>query len=109
MFSFAINPVVNINFDGVESRPKKTMKIQQGAGGTSIDLPIYSGQENVAGIVEISVPQGKKIEHSGIRIEMIGQTGKTSHIPYTYEFDIQRIINGSLVSLKSYTLSAVII
>jgi len=34
---------------------------------------IYGGQEPVSGVVELSVPQGKKIEHLGVKIELIGQ------------------------------------
>lgn len=34
---------------------------------------IYGGQESVSGTVEISIPPGKKIEHLGVKIEMIGQ------------------------------------
>ena len=51
---------------------RRTIRVQ---GGDPIELPIYSGNENVSGTVDISVPPGKKIEHQGIRIEMIGQTG----------------------------------
>lgn len=73
MFSFTTNPTITITFDNQESRAKKSLKVQ---GGDPIEVPVYNGQENVCGVVDISVPPGKKIEHQGIRIEMIGQTGK---------------------------------
>lgn len=73
MFSFTTNPIISIKFDGQDSRPKKTFKVP---GGEPIELPIYSGQENISGAIDISVPPGKKIEHQGIRVEMIGQTGE---------------------------------
>lgn len=72
MFSFVgANPTITISFEGQETRPKKTMKMQ---GGEPITMPLYTGTEIVSGVVDISVPPGKKIEHQGIRIEMIGQT-----------------------------------
>jgi hypothetical protein len=36
---------------------------------------IFAGQESVSGSIEIMVPQGKKIEHLGVKVEMIGQIG----------------------------------
>jgi vacuolar protein sorting-associated protein 26 len=72
MFSFVTNPTITITFDGEDARAKKTMKVQ---GGDPITVPVYTGQELVNGVVDISVPPGKKIDHQGIRIEMIGQTG----------------------------------
>eukprot|EP01038_Epipyxis_sp_PR26KG_P006696 gene6696-9185_t len=71
MFAFTVNPTISIRFNNEESRLKKSSKIQ---GGESIMLPIYGGQESVSGVVDIDVPPGKKIEHLGVRIEMIGQT-----------------------------------
>ena len=72
MFSFTTNPTISITLNGQQSRLRKTIKVQ---GGEPIELPVYSGQELVSGTVDISVPPGKKIEHQGVRIEMIGQTG----------------------------------
>lgn len=67
---FTTNPVVSFAFNGASSRPKKAVRMP---GAESQELLIYGGQESVSGTVEISAPQGKKIEHLGIKIEMIGQ------------------------------------
>jgi hypothetical protein len=32
--------------------------------------------QSLNGVVEVAVPSGKKIEHLGVKIEMIGQIGK---------------------------------
>jgi vacuolar protein sorting-associated protein 26 len=72
MFSFTTNPTIIITLDGDNTRPRKTMKVP---GQDPLELPVYTGQENVSGVIDISVPAGKKVEHQGIRIEMIGQTG----------------------------------
>jgi len=73
MFSFTTNPTINIVFDGQESRAKKTLKVP---GQDPVEVPLYTGQDTVSGVVDISVPSGKKVEHQGIRIELIGQTGE---------------------------------
>ena len=73
MFSFTTNPTITITFDNQESRAKKSFKLSD---KETVDIPIYNGQENISGVVDVIVPPGKKIEHQGIRIEMIGQTGR---------------------------------
>eukprot|EP01033_Poteriospumella_lacustris_P000655 gene655-459_t len=60
--SFTTNPTITINLNNQEGRLRKTIRVQ---GGDPIDLPVYSGNENVSGTVDISVPPGKKIEHQG--------------------------------------------
>ncbi len=83
MFSFTTNPTISINFNGQDTREKKLVKVQ---GQESVELPVYTGQEVVSGVIDISVPAGKKIDHQGIRIEMIGQTG--NKMPTIFQFNI---------------------
>lgn len=53
------------------------MKINSGGsvGDSKEELLVYEGQEAVAGTVEI-LTGGKKVEHLGVKIEMIGLIGK---------------------------------
>jgi vacuolar protein sorting-associated protein 26 len=76
--SFTTNPIVTITFDGQDSRAKKSVKLSE---KETVEVPIYGGHENVSGVVDVQVPPGKKIDHQGIRIEMIGSTGKQSANP----------------------------
>ena len=73
LFGFVTNPTVAINFDGQNNRETKKMRV---AGHPSEDIVVYSGDESIVGTVEISVPSGKRVDHLGIKIEMIGQIGK---------------------------------
>ena len=34
--------------------------------------------KSVVGVVDVSIPPGKKVEHMGIKIELVGQTGMSS-------------------------------
>lgn len=76
MFSFSYNPVVTINFTGQETRRKKKLRVHAPSSGSPdfIEVPVYAGHELVSGTVEIAMPSHKKIDHQGIRIELIGQT-----------------------------------
>lgn len=72
LFGFTVNPTIIINFDNQSSRAVKKMRIP---GQQPEDIIVYSGNENISGTVEVSIPLGKKVEHFGIKIEMIGQIG----------------------------------
>ncbi len=72
-FGFTTNPSVSILFNGEKTRPVKKMKQ---LGQQAEEIVVYSGQETISGTIEVGVPIGKKIEHLGIKIEMIGQIGK---------------------------------
>jgi vacuolar protein sorting-associated protein 26 len=73
LFGFTTNPIITVNFDAQTTIETKKAKV---AGQSTEDIVVYSGQESISGVVEISVPLGKKIEHLGIKIEMVGQIGE---------------------------------
>lgn len=70
MFRFGTNPTINISFNGQSSRLTKKVKIQ--GQEQPEEMLIYPGLEPVSGTVDVIVPPGKKIDHLGIKIEMIG-------------------------------------
>ena len=64
------SPTFNIQFSDESIRPKKSFR------GEAVDLPLYNGNETITGKVDVVIPSGKKFEHLGIKIEMIGHIGK---------------------------------
>mmetsp|Transcript_66258 Transcript_66258/g.130391 ORF Transcript_66258/g.130391 Transcript_66258/m.130391 type:complete len:311 (+) Transcript_66258:96-1028(+) len=102
MFSFTTNPTITITFDNQDARAKKNFKLSD---KETVEIPIYTGQENISGVVDVQVPAGKKIEHQGIRIEMIGQTelyyDKGNNIKFT---SLVRELEtaGTMMVTKSY-------
>ncbi|TFJ80769.1 hypothetical protein NSK_007946 [Nannochloropsis salina CCMP1776] len=60
---------VNIKLNGIDQRIKKEMS--SGRGTTHL-LPLYQAHEGVGGIVEVILAPGKKLEHLGIKIELVG-------------------------------------
>jgi vacuolar protein sorting-associated protein 26 len=67
---FVTNPTVAFTFSGQQSRARKLVRVP---GADPVEQLIYNGTESVQGAVELSAPPGKKIEHQGIKIELIGQ------------------------------------
>eukprot|EP01083_Nonionella_stella_P138400 421162_1 len=49
-------------------------------------IPIFSSNEAISGTVDINVEQGKKLEHLGIKIELLGQTEMFHDRGNFYEF-----------------------
>jgi vacuolar protein sorting-associated protein 26 len=67
-------PVFEINLDNLSKR-KKVSIIQ---GSNNLKLPIYSvltiikGDDDMTGTIEFKLNGNKKIEHLGIRLDLIG-------------------------------------
>ena len=57
------------NSDGRKSIEVASEEAQQ-------ELMIYSGGDKVSGTVKVIIPSGKKLEHLGIKVEVIGTIGK---------------------------------
>jgi len=67
---FQANPTIAFQFAGQQNRARKLVRIP---GGDPAEQLIYNGSESISGTVEVSAPPGKKVEHQGIKIELIGQ------------------------------------
>lgn len=71
---------VSITFTG--DRPTKTV----GAGASAQTYPVFAANDSVGGMVEVRVDPGKKLEHLGIKIELLGQTETFYDRGNYYEF-----------------------
>ena len=67
---------IDISFDGINDRLKKDVPSTDSKDTGTMTLPVYEGTEIVSGKVDISIPSGKKVDHLGIKIEMLGFVGK---------------------------------
>ena len=59
-----------MELEGVESRKTTTLK---DSSGKSHELYIFSGDEDIKGKIQINMKPGKKLEHQGIKVELIGR------------------------------------
>lgn len=67
---FQANPTVAFVFAGQQNRTRKLVRIP---GGDPAEQLIYNGSEPICGTIEVSAPPGKKVDHQGIKVELIGQ------------------------------------
>ncbi|CAL9735428.1 carboxypeptidase Y-deficient protein 8 [Monosporozyma servazzii] len=96
MSLFFKSPIdVEISFDGEESRKHVEVPVRQGPNAKTLkdDLPLYEDGESVSGIVTIRVKEGKRMEHLGIKVAVIGcidmvktsNSGKTTGTNQTFD------------------------
>mmetsp|Transcript_13550 Transcript_13550/g.40367 ORF Transcript_13550/g.40367 Transcript_13550/m.40367 type:complete len:299 (+) Transcript_13550:230-1126(+) len=58
---------ISVTFDGDAQRPRKKLSSNAPAH------PVFANVEAVTGVVEVRVPAGRRLEHQGIKIEVVGQ------------------------------------
>lgn len=61
---------ITVNFAGSDVRPTKRIS---GDASTGPAVPVFASGEPVKGMITIEVTPGKRMEHLGIKIELVGQ------------------------------------
>ncbi|XP_042958263.1 vacuolar protein sorting-associated protein 26A-like isoform X3 [Carya illinoinensis] len=68
----AFKPPCNVSISFVDTKTRKQVPLKKDNGQT-IMVPLFQSQENIIGEVLIEPTQGKKFEHNGVKIELLGQ------------------------------------
>uniref|UniRef100_A0A1D1XLI8 Vacuolar protein sorting-associated protein 26B n=1 Tax=Anthurium amnicola TaxID=1678845 RepID=A0A1D1XLI8_9ARAE len=68
----AFKPPCNISVTFVDGKTRKQVSIKKENGKTAM-VPLFQSQENISGEVSVEPIQGKRIEHTGVKIELLGQ------------------------------------
>ncbi|KAF3455222.1 hypothetical protein FNV43_RR05670 [Rhamnella rubrinervis] len=68
----AFKPPCNISISFSDGRTRKQVPLKKENGHT-VMVPLFQSQENIVGEVLIEPIQGKKLEHNGVKIELLGQ------------------------------------
>ncbi|KAJ8505632.1 hypothetical protein OPV22_006518 [Ensete ventricosum] len=68
----AFKPPCNITISFADGKTRKKASIKKENGQTAM-VPLFQSLENIVGEVSIEPVQGKKIEHTGVKIELLGQ------------------------------------
>jgi len=76
---------IAIKFADADSRAVVTTKPSDGRGGTEQQY-LFAASDNIIGTVDIAVNGGKKLDHQGIKVELIGQIELLHDRSSTYEF-----------------------
>lgn len=74
---------ISIKFADAETRKQATIKKETEQTST---LPVFQSKETVAGEVCINPVYGKKVEHLGVKIELLGQIELSLERGHVYDF-----------------------
>ena len=69
LFGFSAPCQIDIKFNRVEGRKNASLRDSE---GTKYKAPVFTDGEDVRGKVAIEVKSGSRIEHQGIRVELVG-------------------------------------
>ena len=58
-----------------EPQPRKYTLVKKDGDAAPEKLLLYTGKDAVCGVVKVIVPPGKTLDHTGIKLELIGQIG----------------------------------
>jgi len=68
-FGFGTSADIRIEFKDQDHRKKVAVKNEN---GELEELYLFTGNDDVSGSVYVDLPKGKKLEHTGIKVELIG-------------------------------------
>lgn len=68
-------PPCSIELTFADAETRSIIELQR-ENGTNEKLFLFIGNEPVKGNIQIIVPDGKQLEHKGVKVELIGQIGK---------------------------------
>mmetsp|Transcript_24002 Transcript_24002/g.23758 ORF Transcript_24002/g.23758 Transcript_24002/m.23758 type:complete len:295 (+) Transcript_24002:13-897(+) len=74
---------VALELDNLEGRKTATFK---DSSGKEVSLPVYTGNEDISGRLVVNMKRGKKIEHQGVKVELIGRIDITYERNQTSDF-----------------------
>uniref|UniRef100_A0A7N0R9E6 Uncharacterized protein n=1 Tax=Kalanchoe fedtschenkoi TaxID=63787 RepID=A0A7N0R9E6_KALFE len=68
----AFKPSCNITVLFADGKTRKQVPVKK-ENGHMVMVPLFQSQENISGTISIEPIQGKKIDHQGVKIELLGQ------------------------------------
>ncbi|KAA0041222.1 vacuolar protein sorting-associated protein 26A-like [Cucumis melo var. makuwa] len=68
----AFKPSCNVSIAFSDGKTRKQVPLKKENGQTVL-VPLFQSQENITGKITIDPLQGKKVDHNGVKIELLGQ------------------------------------
>ncbi|CAN4114272.1 unnamed protein product [Withania somnifera] len=68
----AFKPACNISITFSDGKSRKQVPMKK-ENGQTVMVPLFQSQENIAGKISVEPVAGKKVEHNGIKVELLGQ------------------------------------
>jgi hypothetical protein len=72
LFGFGSSTSIEVEF-GEQAASRRVSVPALSDGNTRVELPLFMNLDNITGVVHVKIRPGKRLEHQGIKIELIGQ------------------------------------
>jgi vacuolar protein sorting-associated protein 26 len=100
-FIGAFGPPCTVSIDFADAETRKQASVKKENGQTVL-VPLFLGQESVVGEVRIDPVPGKKVEHTGVKIELLGQIGKSFVIEQAFSFILSLFVSAAAVIMLQF-------
>ncbi|CAH9116184.1 unnamed protein product [Cuscuta europaea] len=81
----AFKPACHISVTFSDGKSRKQIPLKK-ENGQTVMAPLFHSQENIVGKISIEPISGKKVEHNGIKVELLGQIEMYSDRGNFYDF-----------------------
>ncbi|KAL3651296.1 Vacuolar protein sorting-associated protein 26B [Castilleja foliolosa] len=68
----AFKPACNVSVSFSDGKSRKQVSLKK-ENGQTIMVPLFQSHENISGKISVQPVSGKKVEHNGIKVELLGQ------------------------------------
>ncbi|KAL0452390.1 UNVERIFIED_CONTAM: Vacuolar protein sorting-associated protein 26B [Sesamum latifolium] len=68
----AFKPACNISVTFSDGKSRKQVALKK-ENGQTVMVPLFQSQETISGKISVEPVSGKKVEHNGIKVELLGQ------------------------------------
>lgn len=72
---FGFGPTVDLEIQLTPSSTQKYVSLKRDSDASFERVLLFSGDEDISGVCTVKLPPGKRLEHTGIKLELIGQVG----------------------------------
>eukprot|EP00884_Botryococcus_braunii_P015314 jgi/Botrbrau1/2466/Bobra.0226s0025.1 len=83
--SIVPSAAINVEFRRGDGEPIRTATIKV-KGGEVETLPLFSNKDGITGEVKVTPMPGKKIEHQGVKVQLLGQIELASERGHPHDF-----------------------
>ncbi|XP_051121920.1 vacuolar protein sorting-associated protein 26B-like isoform X2 [Andrographis paniculata] len=68
----AFKPACNISIAFSDGKTRKQVQLKK-ENGQTVMVPLFHSQETISGMISVEPIPGKKVDHNGIKVELLGQ------------------------------------
>lgn len=77
---------IDVDFKDEAAKPYKKLAIVKSKANETEELPLYTNKDDILGEVKVASATGKKVEHQGVKVQLLGQIELASERGHFHDF-----------------------